>query len=107
MAAIAGGVATASALSPRAFLRLFGVDPDEVTGAAEVGWRLFSVRTAYLGARAWGGDASARDAFLPVQLLDQVVFWHAFFKRSIPRRGALMAAATSGVIIAIDARRRA
>lgn len=107
MAAIGGTVATATALSPRTFLRLFGVAPEEVTGAAEMGWRLFAARTAYLSARAWSGDEAARDAFLPIQVLDQAVFWHAFANRSIPRRGALLAAATSGVIIALDVRRRA
>ena len=106
MAAIAGGVAMASAVSPRTFLRIFGVPPEEVTGAAELGWRLFAVRTGYLGGLGMRGDPTARDAFLPVQLLDQAVFWHAFGTRSVPRRAALLAAATSGVIIALDVQRR-
>ena len=105
-AAIALGVAAGSALAPRAFLRVFGIAPEEVTGAAAFGWRLFAARTGYLGARAWSGDAAARDAFLPVQLLDQAVFWHAYATRSVPRRATVMAAATSGVIVALDLRRR-
>ena len=52
------------------------------------------------------GDPTARNAFLPVQLLDQAVFWHAFGTRSVPRRAAVLAAATSGVIIALDVKRR-
>lgn len=106
MAAIGASVAGASALSPRAFLRAFGIDPAEVTGAAAFGWRLFAVRTAFLSGLAWRGNSTARDAFLPVQILDQLVFWHAFKTRSIPRRAALLAASTSGAIIALDLRRR-
>jgi hypothetical protein len=107
MAAIGGTVALGSALSPRTFLRLFGIRPDEVTGAGAFGWRLFAVRTAYLSALAARGDETARAAFLPIQLLDQAVFWHAFATRSIPRRAAVMGAAASGVIVALDLRRRA
>lgn len=84
------------------------MDPDEVTGAAELGWRLFAVRTGYLGVRAARGDAAAQAAFLPVQVLDQAVFWHAFAVRSVPRRAAAMAAGASAAIVALDvARRRA
>ena len=96
MAALAGGVAVASAISPRAFLRAFGIAPREVTGAAAFGWRLFAVRTGYISAMAWRRDLSARAAFLPVQALDQLVFWHAFFDRSVPRRAAVMAASVGG-----------
>jgi hypothetical protein len=106
MAAIGGAVATGMAVSPRAFLRPFGVPPEEVTGAGALGWRLFAARTGYLSARAAAGDASAREAFLPIQLLDQAVFWHAFATRSVPRRTAVLAAATSGAIVALDSIRR-
>lgn len=106
MAAIGGGVALASALSPKSFLRIFGIPPEDVTGAASFGWRLFAVRTAWLSAMALRGNTTARDAFLPVQVLDQAVFWQAYRAHSVPRRAALMAAATSGVIIALDLRRR-
>ena len=106
MAAIGAAVAVATAFVPRRFLRLFGVAPGEVTGVGVVGWRLFAVRTAYLSALAWRGDASARGAFLPVQALDQLVFWHAFKIRLIPRGGAALAAVTSGAIVALDVLRR-
>jgi hypothetical protein len=106
MAAIGASVAAGTAVAPRAFLRAFGVPPAEVTGAAEFGWRLFAVRTAYLSALAMRGDESARAAFLPVQILDQVVFWHAFANRSVPRRAAVLAAVASGAIVALDLRRR-
>src|SRR3712207_4342917 len=98
MALIGATVAAASAISPRTLLRLFGIEPREVTGAAAFGWRLFAVRTAYLSRAAWEGDPAARAAFLPIQLLDQAVFWHAFAVRSVPRRASLLAAATSAVI---------
>ena len=106
MAVLAGAVALGAATSPRRFLRPFGIAPQEVTGAAAFGWRLFAVRTAYLGAAAWRGDESARRAFLPVQALDQLVFWHAGATGAIPRRAARLAAGTSGALIALDAVRR-
>lgn len=106
MSAIGLAVATGAGLAPRQFLRLFGVPDDEVTGAATFGWRLFAVRTAYLGALAMKGDEAARRAFLPIQILDQAVFWHAFARRSVPRPAPLLAAAASGVIIALDLERR-
>lgn len=106
MAGIGATVALGAGLSPGRFLRLFGISSREVTGPAAFGWRLFAVRTAYLSGKALWGDQGARNAFLPVQLLDQVVFWHAFANRSVPRRAALMAAGASGAIIALDLKRR-
>lgn len=106
MAVLAGAVSVGAAVSPRAFLRPFGIAPREVTGAAAFGWRLFAVRTAYLGATAWRGDAAARGAFLPVQLLDQVVFWHGYATGTIPRRAVALAAGTSGALVALDVVRR-
>ena len=106
MAAIGGTVAVLTAISPRTFLRPFGIPPEQVTGAAAFGWRLFAVRTAYISVLAARGDTTARDAFLPLQVLDQAVFWHAYAQRSVPRRAPLLAAATSGAIIALDLRRR-
>ncbi len=106
MAAVTGTVALGSAVSPRTFLRPFGIAAEDVTGSAALGWRLFAVRTAFLGARAARGDEAARAAFLPIQALDQVVFWHAFATRSVPRRAALGAAAASGAIVALDLLRR-
>lgn len=106
MAAIGGTVSVLTAIAPRTFLRPFGIPPEEVTGAAAFGWRLFAVRTAYLSALAARGDTTARDAFLPIQILDQAVFWHAYAQRSVPRRAPVLAAVTSGAIIALDLRRR-
>lgn len=102
MESIAALVAVGAGMAPRRFLRLFGVPGREVTGAAAFGWRLFAVRTAYLTALAVRGDESARNASLPVQMLDQVVFWHAIANRSVPRRAAALAATASGAIIALD-----
>ena len=106
MAAIGAVVSTGVAISPRTFLRPFGIPAGEITGAGALGWRLFAARTGYLSARALAGDEPAREAFLPVQLLDQGIFWHAFATRSVPRRAAVMAAAASGAIIALDSARR-
>lgn len=106
MAAIGGSVAVASALAPRQFLRVFGIPGEEVTGAAVFGWRLFAARTAYISMRAAQGSEEARDTFLPVQFLDQAVFWHAYRGGLVPKRAAVMAAAASGAIIALDLRWR-
>lgn len=108
VAGIALAVAAGSTLAPAPFLRLFGIAPDQVTGAAAFGWRLFAMRNVYVGVQALRGNATAEAAFLPIQVLDQAVFWQAFATRSVPRRASVMAAAASGVIIALDvARRRA
>lgn len=107
MAGIALGVAAGAAFAPRPFLRVFGIPPEEVTGAATFGWRLVAARNVYISALALRGNETARDAFLPIQLLDQVVFWHAIATRSVPRRAGLMAAGASGAIIALDVARRA
>ena len=101
-------VAAAATASPRLMLRVFGIAPREVTGAAALGWRLFGVRTAAIGAAALRGDERAQAVFLPVQIADQAVFAHALRTRAVPRRAAVMAMATSGVIVALDlAARRA
>ncbi|PTL58277.1 hypothetical protein [Paraconexibacter algicola] len=106
-AAVALAVAAGVTFAPTPFLRLFGIDAAEVTGAARFGWRLFAVRNVWVAVRALQGDPSATGAFLPVQLMDQVVFWQAYRARSVPRRAPLMAAATSGLIIALELRRTA
>lgn len=106
MAAIGGVVALGSAVSPRALLRLFGIPPAEVTGAAAFGWRLFAVRTGCISVLAARGNAVAQEIFLPVQVLDQAVFWHAYATRSVPRRAAVLAATASGAIVALDLVRR-
>lgn len=106
MSSIGFAVALASAASPDNFLRVFGVPGRDVTGAAAFGWRLFAVRTAYLSALAWQGDPAARAAFLPIQILDQAIVWHAHATRSIPRRTAALAASASAAIIALDIARR-
>jgi len=43
-------VGVAATASPRRLLRVFGIARPEVTGAAALGWRLFGVRTAAIGA---------------------------------------------------------
>jgi hypothetical protein len=106
-AAIALTVGLAGAASPRTLLGLFGVDRREVTGAAAFGWRLFAARNLVIGFEAYRGNRTALDLFLPVQLLDQIVFAHALRAGAVPRSGAMMAMATSDVIIALDLLRRA
>ncbi len=105
MAAIGGAVAVGSATAPARFLALFGI-ADHATGGAVLGWRLFAVRTAVIAGLAARGDATARDVFLPVQLMDQAAWWWGYRRGELPLRTAAMAAAASGAIIALDVRRR-
>lgn len=106
MAAIALAVAASATLAPRPFLRLFGLGPEEATGAALLGWRLFAVRTAGIGVLAARGNPTARDAFLPVQVLDQACWWWGHRRGELPLRTALLAATASGAIIGLDLYRR-
>ncbi len=107
MASIGLAVGGAAAASPETMLRLFGIDRREVTGAAAFGWRMFAVRTLVISLAAVRGSQAAREAFLPVQVLDQMVFAHAGRTGAIPRRAAAMAMGTSGAIIALDLTARA
>lgn len=100
-AGLATAVGVGAAVSPTLLLRLFGIAPGEVTGAAALGWRLFAVRNLFVGIAGLRGDAQARALILPVQLVDQVVFQHAYRTRSVPRRASVGAMAVSGVLIAL------
>lgn len=106
MATIGLTVGVAAAVAPFRLQRVFGVPRDQITAAGHFGWRLFAMRNLYLGGLAFAGERSAVAAFLPVQLLDQTVFWHAFATRSVPRRTSTLAAAASGLIISADLVRR-
>lgn len=106
MLAVGGTVGLAAAVSPRLLQRTFGVPADEITGAGQLGWRLFAARNLYLTARAVQGDDAAVNAFGHLQALDQVVFWHAFATRSVPRVTSVLAATTSAAIVGLDLHRR-
>lgn len=106
MLAIGGGVGVAAAISPSILQRAFGVPAGDIAGSNQLGWRLFATRNLYLTARAVRGDSTAIAAFGQLQALDQAVFWHAFATRSVPRRTAVLAAATSALIIGLDLHRR-
>jgi len=107
VAGIGLAVGVGAAISPRTLLRVYGVDRREVTGAGAFGWRLFATRNLYLGTAALSGQRAARQAFLPVQILDQIVFALAYRTRAIPRPAALLAMTTSATIIMLDLLRRA
>lgn len=106
MIALGGGVGVAAALSPALLQRAFGIPAGDITGAGQLGWRLFAARNLYLTLRAVRGDASAVAAFGQVQALDQAVFWHSFATRSVPRTTSVLAAMTSLAIVGLDAHRR-
>lgn len=93
-------VGVGSALAPGRMSRVFGMPADGMTGTAAFGWRLFAVRNLVVGGAALAGSVSARRSILPVQLFDQMVFLHALATKSVPRRSALLAMATSAAIIA-------
>jgi len=107
-ATLALAVGVGAALSPRTLLRIYGVDPDEMTEAGAFGWRLFAARNLVIGGAAFAGSESARNAMLAVQAPDQLVFLHAYRARALPRASAIAAMATSGAVIALGlaARRR-
>lgn len=106
MAAIGMSVSIGATVAPRLFLGVFGLG-DEATGAARLGWRLFAARTATISVLAATGNTTARDAFLPIQLMDQAAWWWGYRRREIPLQTATMASVASGAIIALDLRRRA
>lgn len=107
MAAV-GTVASISAtLAPRLMMRIVGIDPDQVSPAAVLGWRLFAIRTTAICGLALRGNETARDLFLPVQALDQISWWELYRRGEISLRPTLTLAAISGVIVALDLRRRA
>lgn len=100
--AIALTVGVGTTLAPGLFLRPFGIPAADVTGAAQMGWRMFGIRTALIGAAAITGSTEARAAILPVQLADQLVFAHAARSGAVPVRAARLAQAVSGVLIALE-----
>lgn len=106
MIGIGATVGLAAATAPSLLQRSFGIAAEDVTGANRLGWRLFATRNLYLTARAATGDQTAVAAIGHLQALDQVVFWHAFAHRSVPRRTALLAALTSAAIVGLDTHRR-
>lgn len=106
MIALGGGIGAAAAIAPTLLQRTFGVPRADITGAGQLGWRLFAARNLYLSVRAAQGDATAMAAFGHLQALDQAVFWHAFATRSVPRSTSLLAAATSLAVVGLDAHRR-
>lgn len=91
-------------LAPKVLVRLYGMDPVQMTGVSEFGWRLFAVRNVVIGGAALAGSQPARDVTLAIQAPDQFVFWHAFRTRSIPRPTAVLAMLTSGLVAAACAR---
>jgi len=106
MAAIGAGVSVASTVAPRLFFRAFGLPHEQATPGAILGWRLMAARTATISALAAAGNTTARDVFLPIQILDQAAWWWAASRGELPRRTAVMAATASGAIIALDLARR-
>lgn len=105
MAAIGLTVAAAATFVPETFFRTFGIS-EPASGAAKLGWRLFAVRTATISVLAAAGNSTARETFLPVQVLDQATWWWGYSRREIPLRTAVLASVASGAIIALDLRRR-
>lgn len=106
MVAIGAAVGVAAAVAPDTLQRAFGVPAADIAPSSRVAWRLFATRNLHLTARALRGDQGALGSYLPLQVLDQLVFWHAFATRPVPRRTSGAAAATSAVIVGLDLARR-
>ena len=92
------------AVAPRLVFRVFGMDPDELTNGAKFGWRLFAARNLIVGGAVASGSAGAQQLVIPIQAVDQVVFWVSWKRGEIPLRTAVLSAATSGVVIALASR---
>lgn len=105
---IAIGVGLGAALSPARLLGLYGIEPDELGGAGDLGWRLFAIRTLAVGAAAMGGSPLARDLLIGVQAPDQLAFAYGAATGTISPRATALASATSAGIVALclEARRR-
>ena len=106
IAAIGGTVALSSAVAPRMFFAAFGLPADQATGGAILGWRLMAARTGAISLLAAGGNVTARDLFLPIQIADQTAWWWGHMRGDLPTRTTLMATAASGAIICVDLMRR-
>lgn len=107
MAAVGTSASLLATFAPRPMMRIVGIDPDQVSPAAVLGWRLFAIRTAAICGLALRGNETARELFLPVQALDQIAWWELYRRGEISLRPTLTLAAISGVIVALDLRRRA
>lgn len=106
MLSIGGAVGGVALVAPDLLLRTFGVAGGDLTPAGRLGWRLFAARNIYLTVQATRGGQGAEDAFGPIQALDQAIFWHALYKRDLPRRTSVLAIAASSAIVALDLVRR-
>jgi hypothetical protein len=95
---IALAVGILALVSPRLLVRVYGIDPAQMTDAGAFGWRLFAVRNIVIGTAGLTGHPAARDVTLLVQAPDQLVFLHAYRTRSIPRPTAVLAMITSGLV---------
>ena len=107
VAAFALLIGVGALLFPRALLRIYGVDPAELTGAGALGWRLFAVRHLVIAGAALSGQRQARDVVLAVQLPDIAIFAHSYATRSLPRRTSLMALASATAVALLSATARA
>ena len=98
-------VGLAAVLAPGRLASVFGLSPPD--GSAALGWRLFGIRTAVVGAGIVTGSADARSVLLPVQALDQAAFLAAALTGAVPRRSAGLLCATSWalVLLGLAARR--
>jgi hypothetical protein len=90
--------------APRLVFRLFGMNPGELTNGAKFGWRLFAARNLVIGTAVASGSRGGQQLVVPIQAVDQAVFWVSWKRGEIPLRTALMSAATSGLVIALASR---
>ena len=96
-------VGVGTAVSPRHFVRPFGIEPGQVTATAAWGWRMFGIRTALIGGLIVAGDPRARAAMIPVQVADQVTFVLAGREPDgVPRRTVRMAQAVSASLVGLS-----
>ncbi len=89
--------------APRALVRIYGADPDEITGIGAMGWRLFAIRQLWTAGLAISGDRQARDSILLIQPPDLAIFAHCYRTRSIPRPTSVMAMISAVAVMVLSA----
>ena len=98
VAAFALLIGVGALISPRTLVRLYGADPDGITGIGSLGWRLFAIRNIGTSCAALAGSAEARSMIVALQIPDFILFAACWHNRSIPRLTSGMAMLSAGSV---------
>ncbi len=87
-------------------MRVYGVPPEQMTGGADFGWRLFGVRTLYLSLAAIAVTNERGPRSYRCRCSTRRCSRTPYGSETIPKRSAVLAMSTAGAIIALDLLRR-